>query len=166
MLKHQFRQTTNIMGEAVRVCRSFINGQRQICEGIDYNLHLHRIVKAVNSQTLQTSPVVKVKNKSEHSHPLGAPRDLIDWSVRFNWKYKGLLSQKHSIMWTGIVPSLLFFPWGIRNSQEVTRLSMLRLACEGHHRSNWSLGTVIKWEWGFYFLQWNGPCLDDNTIID
>lgn len=94
-----------------------------------------------------------------------AHRDLIDWSVTFNWKYKGLLSQKSAIMWTGRVPGFFFCPGRIIGSQEVTRLPVLKLTCEGHHRSNWSLGTIIEWEQRFYFLQWNGPCLDNNTVI-
>lgn len=65
--------------------------------------------------------------------------------------------------WNGARP--LFRPRGIMDSQEVTRLSVLRLTCEGHHRSNWSLGTLIKWEWGSYFLWWNSPCRDDSTVI-
>lgn len=100
----------------------------------------------------------------KHSNRRPAQRDLIDWSVTFNWKYRRMLSKKSAIMWTGRVPGLFLCPGGIMDSQEVTRLSVLRLTCEGHHRSDWSLGSVIKWEWGFYFLQWNGPHLDDNTV--
>lgn len=86
-----------------------------------------------------------------------AHRDLIDWSVRFNWKYRRLLSKKHAIMWTGRVPGLFLCPEGIVDSQEVTRLSVLRLTCEGHHRSNWSLGRVIKARVGILFLEVKRP---------
>lgn len=154
-------QTTNIMGEAQRI---FINSQSQICNRVDCALHLYRISKAVNSPTLQTLPVMKVKNKPEHSNPMLALRDLIDRSVTFNWKYKRLLSQESAIMWTGIVPGFLLCPGGITDSPEVTWLLGLKLTCEGDHRSSWSLGTVIEWGKGFYFLQQNGPCLDNNTI--
>lgn len=65
MPKYSSGQITNIMGEVPRVCRSFINGQSQIRDGTDCSLHLHRIFQAVNSQTLQTLPVMKVKNKPE-----------------------------------------------------------------------------------------------------
>lgn len=152
------------MGKALRVCRSFIMGKVRsmmelivVCIYIEsLTLQIHRLCKL---------PVMKVKNKLQHSNHTLVHRDLIDWSVIFNWKCKGMLNRESAIMWNGTVPGLLLCPGGIMDSQEVTRLSVLRLTCEGHHRSNWSLGTVITWEWGFYFLQWNSPCLDDSTII-
>lgn len=54
---------------------------------------------------------------------------------------------------------------GTIDSQEVTRLLVPRLMWEGQHWSSWSLGTVTEQVLGFYFLQWNCPCLDTNTIM-
>lgn len=62
-------------GEAPRV---FKNSQSQTWGRVDYGLPLYRIFKAINAQILQTLPVVKVKNKPEHSNPMLAHRDLID----------------------------------------------------------------------------------------
>ena len=84
MPKYHSRQTTNIIGEALRMCRPFITGTVRYVIELVVVLHLHRILKAVSLWALQTLPVMKVKNKLKYSNYTLAHRGLIDSSVVFN----------------------------------------------------------------------------------